>query len=106
MAYYAAYVPAIQMIPYFGIHYIDEASFESRSERSAVSLFTDLHAAELGRQNGYSASGRAVHVPGAVNLAAVPSITVTLMTDLLHPDGFVISNFRTGSNTAIDFLSF
>jgi transposase len=40
------------------------------------------------------------HAPHGTNY------TITVLTTLSHPSGFVISNPRTATNTAIDFLAF
>jgi transposase len=44
-----------------------------------------------------------VHVTTNSRLSA-PAYSVTLVTDLTHPLGFVVSDLRIGSNTAFDFL--
>jgi transposase len=62
-----------------------------------------LRVVRLGRARGWSEIGRPVHVLTNSRLTA-PAYSVTLVTDLRQPNGFVVSNMRTGSNTALDFL--
>jgi hypothetical protein len=105
MAYYAAFVIAIRLQAWFQLKFLDEASFDDRSE------FLWFHqsligCAELRRSHGYAHASRAVQAPGHVNLRARPAVTVTVLTDLTSPNGFVMSAPRTGSNTAMDFLDF
>jgi len=59
----------------------------------------------LRRSTGVSERGRRLrvargHAPHGTNY------TITVLTSLTHPSGYVISNPRTATNTAVDFLSF
>ena len=60
---------------------------------------------ELRRSTGVSERGRRLrvahgHAPHGTNY------NITLLTSLTHPSGYVVSNPRTATNTALDFLSF
>ena len=59
----------------------------------------------LRRSTGVSERGRRLrvargHAPHGTNY------TITVLTSLTHPSGYVVSNPRTATNTALDFLSF
>jgi hypothetical protein len=62
--------------------------------------------AELGRKMGVSERGRAVHQPRSRFELGGNTYTVTVLTDLTLPSGFVVSNPVIGTNSAIDFLEF
>lgn len=47
-----------------------------------------------------------MHLPRPASQLNGRSLTVTVLTDLNCPEGFVISNPHEGSNTAIDFFEF
>lgn len=59
---------------------------------------------ELFRKHGYAFEGRQIYVPTEHALAGT-SYSITLVTSLQLDPPFVISNPRTGSNTALDFLN-
>lgn len=59
----------------------------------------------LKRRRGVSEAGRAVRVVRGT-LEDGETYSITLVTSLTHPDGFVISNPRRASNSALDFLMY
>lgn len=78
------------MIPWAHLKYMDESHFDRRS---------------LYQRRGWAPSGKRLEgikpaTPGA------PSCSITIMTTLLEPGGFVIAEPRFGTNTTADFVVF
>jgi transposase len=82
------YVVSIRDVPLHRLKYLDEASFASRSLRRARAL---------------SEKGRPVHITS--NNSISETYTVTILTKLDAVEPVVVSNFRTDTNTAEDFLN-
>jgi transposase len=87
--YYITYTIEIKQIDPFKIHYEDEAKFEDK---------------DLSMKHGYAFAGQALVQQREQKLGH--SYTAFALTDLRSPDGFVLGQFHTGNNNAVDYLEF
>lgn len=90
MAHYSVYLANIVHLPWLRLKFLDESHFDRRS---------------LYQRRGYAASNRRVEgikpaTPG------IPSCSITVLTTLSHPGGFVMGNPRVGRNGAVDFVCY
>lgn len=81
------------------------ASAENERVSSGVALTWLCCDVALHRQHGYAQRGRRLQVARGW-VPSGPNYTMSIMTSLTAPHGFVCSTPRTASNTSYDFLLF
>ena len=84
------YLVEVVGVPLQHLKFMDETSIDYR---------------KLHRSHGYAVHGRRLHVARGW-FPAGPNYTMSVMTSLTAPGGFVCSTPRTASNTSYDFLLF
>jgi len=84
--YTAQYITGVLAICWYRLKFVDESRFDSR----------------LGIARGWAARGRPVEV--VRNVDSVRSWSVTCITNLRNPRGFVLSQPISGTNGGLDFL--
>lgn len=88
--YYCYWIWTIATLPLLSLKFLDEVTFDS----------TDCRA-----KKGVTAIGRRLITAAGAGLSKL-TINCTLLTSLTHPQGFIRSHLRQGSNNAWDFCLF
>jgi len=88
--YYCSFTMEVVTLPWLSLKYLDESSFDTR---------------KLQRPRGRAPTGRPLHVARGSGPHG-SSYTITVLTSLTNPSGFVCSDPRHETNTAADFLNF